>query len=92
MSANWPNCCGMERSRTPDLRSIVVAFIDGELTVCTFSALDQEDCCVWGVVSGLVPPPGTARIIQAETRGVLESEREPRQSRPVCHWCCMPQG
>ena len=42
--------------------------------------------------SGLVPPPGTARIIQAETRGVLESEREPRQSRPVCHWCCMPQG
>ena len=44
----------VDRSRTPGSRSIVVAVVDGELTVRLFSALDREDACVWGVVSGLV--------------------------------------
>ena len=44
----------VDRSRTPDSRSIVVAVVDGELSVRPFSALDREDTCVWGVVSGLV--------------------------------------
>ena len=44
----------VDRSRTPDPRSIVVAVIDGELAVRSFSALDREDACVCGVVSGLV--------------------------------------
>ena len=44
----------VDRSRTPGTRSIVVAVIDGELSVRPFSALDREDACVWGVVSGLV--------------------------------------
>ena len=44
----------VDRSRTPCSRSIVVAAIDGELTVRLFSALDREDARVWGVVSGLV--------------------------------------
>ena len=41
----------VDRSRTPGPRSIVVAVIDGELSVRPFSALDREDACVWGVVS-----------------------------------------
>ena len=44
----------VDRSRTPGTRSIVVAVIDGELSVRPCSALDREDVCVWGVVSGLV--------------------------------------
>ena len=44
----------VDRSRTPGPRSIVVAVIDGELSVRPFCALDREDACVWGVVSGLV--------------------------------------
>ena len=44
----------VDRSRTPGTRSIVVAVIDGELSVRPFSALDREDACVWGVVGGLV--------------------------------------
>ena len=44
----------VDRSRTPGPRSIVVAVIVGELSVRPFSALDREEACVWGVVSGLV--------------------------------------
>ena len=44
----------VDRSGTPGPRSIVVAVIDGDLSVRLFSALDREDACVWGVVSGLV--------------------------------------
>ena len=44
----------VDRSRTPGRDSIVVAAIDGELTVRPFADLDSEDAQVWGVVSGAV--------------------------------------
>ena len=44
----------VDRSRTPGGGSIVVAAIDGELTVRPFADLDGGDAQVWGVVSGVV--------------------------------------
>ena len=44
----------VDRSRTPGPRSIVVAAIDGELTVRPFTALEGEDTAIWSVVSGVV--------------------------------------
>ena len=44
----------VDRSRTPGPPSIVVAAIDGELTVRPFTAVNGEDTSVWGVVSGVV--------------------------------------
>ena len=44
----------VDRSRTPGRHSIVVAAIDGELTVRPFTAVEGADASVWGVVAGLV--------------------------------------
>ena len=44
----------VDRSRRPGRGSIVVAEIDGELTVRPFADLDGGDAQVWGVVSGVV--------------------------------------
>ena len=44
----------VDRSRTQGPHSIVVAAIDGELTVRPFTAVDGEDARVWGVVGGVV--------------------------------------
>lgn len=46
----------VDRSLDPAKSSIVVAAIDGELTVRVFSEIDSEDATVWGVVRGDVPP------------------------------------
>ena len=44
----------VDRSRTPGRHSIVVAAIDGELTVRPFTAFEGADASVWGVVAGVV--------------------------------------
>ena len=44
----------VDRSRTAARDSIVVAAIDGELTVRPFADLHGGDAQVWGVVSGVV--------------------------------------
>ena len=44
----------VDRSRTPGRDSIIVAAIDGELTVRLFADPDGGDAQVWGVVSGVV--------------------------------------
>ena len=44
----------VDRSRTPGRDSIIVAAIDGELTVRPFADPDGGDAQVWGVVSGVV--------------------------------------
>ena len=44
----------IDRSLTPGKSSIVIAAIDGELTVRPFSTIDQEDAAIWGVVRGSI--------------------------------------
>ena len=44
----------VDRSLTPTKGSIVIAVIDGELTVQTFSTIDHEDTTIWGVVRGSI--------------------------------------
>ena len=44
----------VDRSRTPDGGSIVIAAIEGELTARPFDALESEDAHVWGVAAGVV--------------------------------------
>ncbi len=44
----------IDRSLTPTKNSIVIAVIDGELTVRHFSMSDQEDATIWGVVRGSI--------------------------------------
>jgi DNA polymerase V len=42
----------IDRSLNPEKNSIVIAVIDGELTVRNFSTIDNEEATVWGVVLG----------------------------------------
>ena len=44
----------VDRSLTPEKNSIVIAVIDGELTVRVFAEIDREDVTVWGVVRGSI--------------------------------------
>lgn len=44
----------IDRSLNPEKNSIVIAVIDGELTVCNFSTIDSEEATVWGVVRGSI--------------------------------------
>jgi DNA polymerase V len=44
----------VDRSLTPTKGSIVIAVIDGELTVQPFSTIDHEDTTIWGVVRGSI--------------------------------------
>jgi DNA polymerase V len=44
----------IDRSITPEKGSIVIAVIDGELTVRDFQSIDSEDVTVWGVVRGSI--------------------------------------
>ena len=44
----------VDRSRKPGAGSIVIAAIEGELTARPFTAIDDEDAQVWGVVAGVV--------------------------------------
>ncbi len=44
----------VDRSLTPTKNSIVIAVIDGELTVRPFSTTDHEDTTIWGVVRGSI--------------------------------------
>ncbi len=44
----------VDRSLTPTKNSIVIAVIDGELTVRHFSTADNEDMAIWGVVRGSI--------------------------------------
>ena len=44
----------VDRSLTPTKNSIVIAVIDGELTVRPFSTIDHEDTTIWGVVRGSI--------------------------------------
>jgi len=44
----------VDRSLDPAKSSIVVAAIDGELTVRVFAEIDREDVTVWGVVRGSI--------------------------------------
>lgn len=44
----------VDRSINPSTNSIVIAVIDGELTARPFSAIEQDDADVWGVISGSI--------------------------------------
>ena len=44
----------IDRSLTPEKNSIVIAVIEGELTVRDFQSLDSEDTTIWGVVRGSI--------------------------------------
>jgi len=44
----------VDRSLTPENNSIVIAVIDGELTVRRLSDIDSEDAAIWGVVRGSI--------------------------------------
>ena len=44
----------IDRSLTPEKNSIVIAAIDGELTVRRLSDIDSEDATIWGVVRGSI--------------------------------------
>ena len=44
----------VDRSLTPANEAIVIAVIDGELTVRYFSTIDREDATIWGVVRGSI--------------------------------------
>jgi DNA polymerase V len=44
----------IDRSITPEKGSIVIAVIDGELTLRDFQSIDSEDVTVWGVVRGSI--------------------------------------
>ncbi len=44
----------VDRSLTPHPGSIVVAVLDGELTVRPFASVVGEDAILWGVARGLV--------------------------------------
>ena len=44
----------IDRSLSPERNSIVIAVIDGELTVRHFPTIDSDDVTVWGVVRGSI--------------------------------------
>ena len=44
----------IDRSLTPANHSVVIAVIDGEMTVRHFSTIDREDATIWGVVRGSI--------------------------------------
>jgi DNA polymerase V len=44
----------IDKSLNPEKNSIVIAVIDGELTVRHFSDINSEDATVWGVVRGSI--------------------------------------
>jgi DNA polymerase V len=44
----------VDRSLDADKSSIVIAVIDGELTVRHFSTIDGEEAAIWGVVRGSI--------------------------------------
>ncbi|MDA1326539.1 MAG: hypothetical protein O3C34_17575 [Proteobacteria bacterium] len=44
----------IDRSLTPASNSVVIAVIDGEMTVRHFSTIDREDATIWGVVRGSI--------------------------------------
>jgi DNA polymerase V len=44
----------IDRSLNPEKNSIVIAVVDGELTVYHFPIIDSEDVNVWGVVRGSI--------------------------------------
>lgn len=44
----------VDRSLNPEKNSVVIAVIDGELTVRHFSTIDSEDTTIWGVVRGSI--------------------------------------
>ena len=44
----------IDRSLNPEKNSIVIAVVDGELTVRHFPTIDSEDVNVWGVVRGSI--------------------------------------
>ena len=44
----------VDRSLTPEKNSIVIAVIDGELTVRRLSDINSEEATVWGVVRGSI--------------------------------------
>jgi DNA polymerase V len=44
----------VDRSLNADKNSIVIAVVDGELTVRHFSTIDSEEAAIWGVVRGSI--------------------------------------
>ncbi len=44
----------VDRSLNPEKDSVVIAVIDGELTVRHFSTINSEDATIWGVVRGSI--------------------------------------
>jgi DNA polymerase V len=44
----------IDRSLNPEKNSIVIAVVDGELTVRHVPTIDSEDVNVWGVVRGSI--------------------------------------
>ena len=44
----------VDRSLNPEKDSVVIAVIDGELTVRDFSTINSEDATIWGVVRGSI--------------------------------------
>ena len=44
----------IDRSLNPEKNSIVIAVINGELTVRNFQSINSEDTTIWGIVRGSV--------------------------------------
>lgn len=44
----------IDRSLSPEKKSIIIAVIDGELTVRDFQTTSSEDTTIWGVVRGSI--------------------------------------
>ena len=44
----------VDRSLNPEKNSIVIAVINGELTVRNFQSINSEDTTIWGIVRGSV--------------------------------------